>query len=103
MNPQRSLFDIPDPAPFVPHSATSREAADAIRESAPTLKARVLAYIRECGERGSTDEEIQAALHMEGSTERPRRTSLVDDGVVRDSGKKRLTRSGRSACVWVIA
>ena len=50
---------------------------------------------------GLTDEEIQIILHMDPSSERPRRVELQRDGLVVDSGRTRLTASGRKATVWV--
>jgi DNA-binding IclR family transcriptional regulator len=49
---------------------------------------------------GMTDEEIQRALKLNPSTERPRRIELVQAGKVRDSGRTRKTASGRAATVW---
>lgn len=86
-------------APAVAHSTTSRAAAEAIQPSAETLRGKVLAYLRETG--GATDEQGIEATGMGGSTWRPRRVELVVRGLVRDSGKTRLTRSGRKAVVWV--
>jgi predicted transcriptional regulator len=50
---------------------------------------------------GMTDDEIQRALKLDGNTERPRRCELVKAGLLTDSGRARLTRSGRRATVWV--
>jgi len=83
------------------HSATSVEAAQAIEPRAATLRRRVLDYLRECGGRGATDEEMQLHLGMNPSTQRPRRIELVEAGFVRDSGATRQTQSGRKAVVWV--
>lgn len=80
------------------HSATSIAAARDIEPATHTLRAQVLAHIRSSG--GATDEEIQTALGMEGSTQRPRRVELIRQGLIRDSGRKRLTSSRRQAVVW---
>lgn len=71
-----------------------------IVESASTLRKAVLNCIRIHGAAGMTDEEIQDALDMEGSTERPRRRELQIAGAIVDSGCTRKTRSGRSATIW---
>jgi hypothetical protein len=102
---ERTLFDYvvevePDP-PCQRHSVTSREAADAIKPDASELRRRVLAYLRGRGEDGATDEEMQTGIPMPANTERPRRCELVEMGSVVDSGRKRRTRSGRNAVVWV--
>ena len=50
---------------------------------------------------GLTDEEIQAALGINPpGTARARRVGLVASGLVRDSGRTRMTTSGRRAVVW---
>lgn len=99
------------PMSRAPHNGTptSKAAAEAIAPTAATLRAKVLAFIRECGERGATDEEIQNALDMVGNTERPRRGELsaamligqvwvTSDGTAAPLTRK--TRSGRQAVVW---
>jgi hypothetical protein len=93
---ERTLFDYvaevePDP-PCQRHSVTSREAADAIKPDA---------YLRGRGEDGATDEEMQDALGMGGSTQRPRRRELELAETVRNSGRTRRTKSGRNAVVWI--
>jgi len=86
------------PAVNVP---TSIAAADAIKPCADTLRARVLAYIREQGPTGATDDECQAALNMGGSTQRPRRVELFQQGKICMAATMRRTRTGRKANVWV--
>jgi|SaaInlLV_10m_DNA_2_1039722.scaffolds.fasta_scaffold09822_3 hypothetical protein len=96
------LFDKPEESPpFVKGSDTSKDAAGAIKASAGVLRAQVLRFIEDAGNDGATDEEIQTALDMNPSTERPRRGELVTQGAVKDSGVRRPTRSGRQAGVWV--
>lgn len=86
-----------------PHNGTttSKAAASAIAADAKTLRSHVFTYLKGCGADGATDEEIQDALEMDPSTERPRRGELVTQGVVVDSGRTRPTRSGRKAVVWI--
>lgn len=87
--------------PYAKGSETSKAAAKAIKPKVYTLRAEVLDFIVSCGAIGATDEQIQLALDLNGSTQRPRRRDLVLKGIVRDSGTKRPTRSGRYATVWV--
>lgn len=94
--------DLFDP-PAQRHSETSMAAAEAIRPSAATLRMKVLGFIVARGGDGATDEEVQAALRLEGSTQRSRRVELVDAGLVKDSGATRATRKGRRAAVWIAA
>jgi hypothetical protein len=98
---QQGTFEYEDGAPYQWHSETSREAAEAIEPDAATLRGQVLAYIRKCGERGATDDELQVALGMNPSTERPRRIELWRRDRIWRNGEKRPTRSGRQAVVWV--
>lgn len=100
MTNNESRWDQPE-LPFQKHSDTSREAAEAATPSARTLRARVYAAISLSGPRGATDEELQDALKMNPSTERPRRIELVDAGLVVDSLRTRPTHAGRKAVVWV--
>lgn len=79
---------------------TSHDAASAIEPAAGTLRRKVLDFIRTCTD-GATDEEIQLALDMDPSTERPRRVELWRSKLIADSDTKRKTKSGRKAVVWV--
>ena len=90
-----------DRVPVQSHSKTSRQAGKEIKLAVGTLRSRVLAFLLQRGEHGATDGEMQAALSMNPSTQRPRRIELVNAGLVKDSGVKRKTESGRSAVVWV--
>lgn len=104
MNDTPSLFDsLADAPPAQSHSDTSCAAADRIKGVSGRLRREVYDWLAARGEAGGTDEEIQAALTMPSSTERPRRVELVRAGRVRDSGKRRSTRSGRKAVVWTVA
>lgn len=101
---QLCLFDLGPPrAPDPPAVAveTSKAAAEQIKPDAATLRGIVLQLIVERAEHGATDEEIQRGLGLSGDTERPRRWELEKAGLVRDSGQRRRTSSGREATVWV--
>ncbi len=63
-----------------------------------TDRMAILTWLRLHGPQ--TDQEIQEVLELDPSTERPRRVELVRMFLVRDSGLRRLTRSGRHATVW---
>lgn len=88
--------------PFQRHSATSRDAAISAEGSAGSLRRQVWSFLMERGQAGATDEEIQTMLEINPSTQRPRRIELVNGGLVRDSGRTRLTQSRRKATVWEI-
>lgn len=49
---------------------------------------------------GLTDEQIQTITALNPSTERPSRGELVAGLLVRDTGERRPTLSGRPAIVW---
>ena len=94
---QLGLFSSP---PYQRHSPTSIDAATSIEPAAGTLRAAVLAAIRSSPD-GMTDEELQVALAMNPSTQRPRRIELHQVGLIVDSGRTRPTAAGRKAVVWV--
>jgi len=87
--------------PCQPHSATSRAAARAAAPCADTQRERVYSLIAYSGAYGMTDQEIQAGLRMEGSTQRPRRIELHRAGRIAPADFTRPTPSGRAATVWV--
>lgn len=86
--------------PFQTHSKTSRRAAVAGKPRAETQRAIVLAAIIAAGPCGLTDQEGMVITGI-GEPYRPRRIGLTQAGTVIDSGRTRLTTSGRSATVWV--
>lgn len=92
-----NLFDS------LPHNgtATSVAAADMKQDrgTAQLDRLRVLAFIRERGERGATDEEMQIGIPLAGNTQRPRRWELAMDGTIYKDGT-RSTTSGGKAAIW---
>ena len=100
MNDQPDLFDFArERAPAQVHSATSMAAAEEIDVAMPAQRARVWAFFEGRSE-GATDEQAQDELQMNPSAQRPRRIELCDLGMLADSGRTELTRSGRLATVW---
>ncbi len=100
---QGELFADPrPPLPAANWSRTSRLAAHAIRESAPTLRARVLDYVASRGVHGATNDEIVAGVGMLLQSVCARTNELWAVGLIRDSGRTRASRSGRSARVWEV-
>ena len=95
----RQVWDAPA-TPYQKHSDTSMEAAVQAAPKAGTQLGLVFAHLR-AYRQGATDEAMQDILGMNPSTQRPRRVDLVSRGLVKDSGRTRLTRSGRKATVWV--
>ena len=97
-----TLFDKPYNG-----TATSKAAADSYR-SVFRDEARVLQHLFYVRNDGATDEEMQSALQLDGSTQRPRRIKLFQDGYVgrllTAEGKPatKATSKGRQAQVWII-
>lgn len=103
---------MPDPfPPFQRHSETSRAAASAFADRAPTARARVL-HLLTGYPYGLTDHEIGSKLDLPGNTVRPRRVELVREGsvlpvmfvVAETKETKPRTRRApghRAAQVWV--
>ena len=111
MDKQASLWEISQNEgeyPFYggtpPHEPvlTSYLAAERITTEVNKLQAQVLDVIKECGDRGATDDEIERKLWMRHQTVSARRRELVLMGLVKESGETRATSSGRKANVWVV-
>ena len=97
------LFAAPARAPAVQHSRTSMAAADAMDgDRLNSLQRSVVAFLRDRGVHGATDEEMQLGIPMPPSTQRPRRIELVRRGLVVEAGTRKA-RSGRFARAWKLA
>ena len=94
-------LELLPPAHHNAPAGTSSIAADRIAGYTVTLRAEVLSMLRERGEHGATDQEIQDALQLPSNTQIPRRWELVKAATVVASGRKRKTRSNCPATVWV--
>lgn len=94
---------IPPALPSHNRTPTSIDAAESIRRRAPTLRAVVLDHIAACGSHGATADEVCHALEMLPQSATPRINELAKAGAIIDSGRTRLTRSGRAAVVWIAA
>jgi len=111
----RTADALPPPVPMLASGleaatlATSTAAAASVDAIKDQQRAAVLAAIRATGARGATDDDLQAALGLDGNSERPRRWELWNAGQIRilkdaeGVSIKRITRSHRRAVVWVIA
>jgi hypothetical protein len=100
---QREAADDRPPAspPHVSGSPTSLAAAITVAPRAGKLAKLVLYAIREAGARGATDEELRDTLGLRESTCRARRRELELAGMVRDSGRTRLSSAGCAMKVWI--
>ena len=99
--PENPKYELYGGTPPHSDSETSLAAAHKIKTSAESLRGRVLQYIRDEAARGATDDELEVALDMRHQTASARRRELVLQGAIIDSGRRRKTRSGRFAKVWV--
>jgi transcription initiation factor IIE alpha subunit len=79
---------------------TSIEARAKIEPKIGTLRRKVYELLLNKGLNGMTDQEIEKYLHLEGNTVRPIRGSLVEAGLVMDSGLTRLNDKNNKCIVW---
>jgi hypothetical protein len=79
---------------------TRREAFESIDPS--HLRTKVLDSIRASGRAGRTCDEVEEMLAMSHQTASARVNELAKLALIVDSGRKRKTRSGRGATVWVV-
>ena len=87
--------------PFASGSDTSEAAALSVKESAPSIRGKVLVKIVTAGEFGKTCDEIESIMDLRHQTASARIRELVLQGLIKDSGRRRTTRSGRGAAVYV--
>lgn len=99
MNPQ-TVLPLHALAPFSDHG-TSLAAARSVTPHLERLEAVVLDAIRAAGPAGACDHELERVTGLIHQTASARRRSLVLRGLVRDSGLRRRTASGRLAVAWV--
>ncbi len=98
----RSEGALTEEASIAAGSDTSGFAARAMAGRIGYLQQCVLEHIREAGDEGATDAEMEHALRMTRQTVTPRRRELVLKGMVRDSGRSRLSEHSKQAnTVWV--
>lgn len=97
VKPNRYLGQTLSPIQAQVDSPESVEAGIANMPNRGTQRARILGFLQEWGP--STDEQLQDALGLPGSTERPRRVELLEQGLIEKVGVAK-TKSGRSAALW---
>ena len=79
---------------------TSREAYESVNRANDTLYSRVLGWLEDSP---STCDEIEVGLEGRHQSVSSRIRKGVQDGLIKDSGEKRETRTGRKAIVWRLA
>lgn len=87
--------------PFSRGQKTSFEAAVSIRPHLQELEARVLNFIQSRGDFGATCDEAEVRLKLSHQSTSARVRGLFLKGEIQDSKRRRLTRSGRKAIVWL--
>lgn len=92
------MMESPYPkTPGFKRTDTSYAAAQAIKPSAGTLRASVLAELRN----GSgTADELAERLHIDKLSIRPRCSELREMRKILDTGERRLNASMKRAIVW---
>lgn len=98
---QFDLFRYPK-SPGYSDPDTSRKAAESIAPSAAIMREMVFKIIKRAGEHGMTCDELEVILRMKHQTCSARCRELVLAGRVRDTGRRRPTRSGRPANVYEV-
>jgi len=97
----QTLFDLPTARPTDP--ATSHEAASSVRNVRESQQL-ILKALDIWRRTGLTDEQIYdcpaICSYMSPSGARTRRSELVRQGLVVDSGERRKTKAGRQTIVW---
>jgi len=81
---------------------TSAAAAAAIAPKSGTIKARVLAEYH-AHPFPLTADEVAKRLDLEFISVRPRVTELGNDGLLKDSGSRKVGRFGKEQIAWEIA
>jgi len=107
---QPDLFGVKEPdggyllyggiPPFV-DCDTSKEAAEKILPKAGSLQRLVLGVVRSRRPLGATCDEVEDVLKGLHQTISARVRELVQLGFIKDSGRRRTTRSGRKARVYI--
>jgi hypothetical protein len=81
---------------------TSVQAAESIESALPNFESMVYEYAVMRGKQGFTDEEMNQHFDTYKSTYRARRSTLVDRGLIEDTGLRVKGPNGRNMTVWRI-
>ncbi len=81
-----------------------RDTTQEAKETVDTSRLRRIVYsaVRYKGQHGMTCDELELFCKLTHQTAGPRLRELFLSGRIKDSGLRRLTRSGRKAIVWVV-
>ena len=81
---------------------TSIEAAKSIVPTLPNIEGLVFEYAAMRGKQGFTDDQLNEHFQTHKSTYRARRSTLVDKGLIEDSGERVKVSNGRNMTIWRI-
>jgi hypothetical protein len=95
------MSDYPDVPGAVAGCDTSEAAGASLVGIAGQVRQIIYAHLQ-ASLRGRTCEEIEQALNLRHQTTSARLRELVLLGLVEDTGRRRLTSSGRSARVYAV-
>ena len=82
--------------------STSRKSAEKVLPRTGTIRKKVYETIRQTGDGGYTDYELEALLQSSHQTVSASRRSLVLDNFLVDSGRTRKNKHGNDCIVWVV-
>lgn len=103
VEPDQSVFADTEGKAHRGAGRTERAAARKVRFGTGTQKRLIYDAIAAAGDQGLIDEEIAVLPGVKDTAHRTRRNELVKAGVVKDSGRTRLTDSGTESIIWVLA
>jgi hypothetical protein len=81
---------------------TSQKAAQGAFLRSGTKRARIYELIKQAGQRGLCDHEIEHLTGWSHQTASSTRNSLMNDGWIFDSGIRRKTPAGNGAIAWQV-
>jgi hypothetical protein len=84
------------------HPKTSIDAANSLLPRYGTRRREVFDLIHKSADRGMTDDELEDVSGRSHQTVSATRNTLMNDGLIADSGQRRPTRYGNEAIVWVV-
>jgi len=96
---RQSRPELTSPRVFMGPQETSRKAAERALPRTGTKRHQIWLLMRDND--GLTADEVNEATNISPNTINPTIRGLVLDGWLEDSGKRRVTRSGNDAIVWV--
>ncbi|WP_286347368.1 hypothetical protein [Frondihabitans sucicola] len=85
------------------HPETAKDAGQKALPNSGTQRRTAYDLIVAAKDRGMTDDELERAMMKPHQSVSARRNELCTDELILDSGKRRRTKSGHEATVWIAA